>query len=505
MKFRLEEKCHFIHKNDVDYICIPQREYLATAPKFVVDFFREMAKGPIEVEDPFMVDLLNVFVRKGILNPKETPETYPSFDRFLDTDQISILPTMQCSLRCRYCVTFGGSTNLSASFEAMKSVVDYIVDRNLKRGEKKLSLSFSGGGESMLEFDKIRKVVDYTKNLAHKAGLLLQVTMTSNGLWTPKQRDYVIRNLTRVTVSLDGPQDLHDRNRPLPNGKGSFEYIWPNVQAIDESGMNYIIQNTITPLTFREVARIYNFYAEHLDPKEILFDHAVPYGRYGDNKWGKYDPDFLTRIYPELILKAIANGDCLVIGGVFHPTVYSWVPQKDASAAIWPRNVVTMTPDEHLTLIGEISNLNDPNARFCYFGKYENGQLKVSEKQYNAAIEHLDKTRCKECMFLYSCLPATQIAAKDEQSKERCELLFQLFNELITLEAEKKPDFKIVRSNKHCMKCGLCAQECKHGAITMSSEGPLRDSSKCKFCYACVKSCPMRGWRLAKPGRKPRI
>ena len=505
MKFQMDDQCHFIHKKGEDYICIPQREFLASAPGFVVTLFKQMTKGPIEVDDPFIADILNTFVKKGLLNQEKPTELYPSFDQFLDTDQIAILPTMQCSLRCKYCVTFGGTTDFKASYEAMKSVVDFIVQRNIKRGEKKFSLSFSGGGEAMLEFDKIRRLADYTNNLASKHGLLHQITMTSNGLWTPKQRDYVIENLTRVTFSLDGPQDLHDLNRPLPNGKGSFEHIWPNVLAVDESGMNYIIQNTVTPLTYRDVERIYHFYTENLDPKEILFDHVVPYGRYSDNQWGQYDLEFLAKAYERLIFEAIENGDCLIIGGVFHPTVYSWVPEKENAGTVWPRNIVTMTPDEHLTLIGEISNLNDPNAKHCYFGKYEDGQLNVSEESYNAAIAYLAKARCTDCMFLYSCLPATQIAVHETKSKPRCDLVFRLFDELITLQAERKPDFKILRSADHCMKCGLCAQECKFGAMTMTSKGPVRKVEKCRFCYACVQSCPKRGWRIAKPGRKPRI
>ena len=57
---------------------------------------------------------------------------------------VTLMPTLNCNLRCTYCYSSGGEdTNEDMSFDVAKASIDMIV----KNADKKVKLSFHGGGE----------------------------------------------------------------------------------------------------------------------------------------------------------------------------------------------------------------------------------------------------------------------------------------------------------------------------------------------------------------------
>ena len=43
---------------------------------------------------------------------------------------------------------------------------------------------------------------------------------------------FFVENNVEITISLDGPQDIHDKNRIFPNGVGSFNTVIKNIESI---------------------------------------------------------------------------------------------------------------------------------------------------------------------------------------------------------------------------------------------------------------------------------
>jgi uncharacterized protein len=65
-----------------------------------------------------------------------------------------------------------------------------------------------------------------------------------------------------VGVSIDGPQDIHDRNRVYRNGNGSFSKAYAGLQKLLGHGIPVHMISVLTLTSLRQPERMYEFYEQ---------------------------------------------------------------------------------------------------------------------------------------------------------------------------------------------------------------------------------------------------
>ncbi|MFH1547894.1 MAG: radical SAM protein [Candidatus Omnitrophota bacterium] len=156
---------------------------------------------------------------------------------------MAIEVTEQCNLRCTYCVFSGGypegraHSSRKMSFEIAKEAIDYLVEHSYQSGDDFLSLNFYGG-EPLLNFQLIKKCVNYCESLKTKKPWLFGFT-TNLTILNPEILKFCIKHGIAITVSLDGPRTVHDRCRVDSNGKGSFDKVMQNLEMIRHYDKEY--------------------------------------------------------------------------------------------------------------------------------------------------------------------------------------------------------------------------------------------------------------------------
>lgn len=185
--------------------------------------------------------------------------------------------TNQCNLSCQYCYEFGqdkvATPNGKPKFmtqEVAQASVDYLFESAAAR--KSVHITFFGG-ETLMNFPLLKWVVSYATDRAAVLGKSIDFSLTTNGtLLTEEIIDFLAENRIGVTVSVDGPKEMHDALRIYSNGKGSYDVMAPRVKALIAKHHTRAIGARVT-LTQQvtDVKKIYRHLKEEMGFAEVGF------------------------------------------------------------------------------------------------------------------------------------------------------------------------------------------------------------------------------------------
>ena len=154
-----------------------------------------------------------------------------------------------CNLNCSYCFASQGKYHgkrAVMSLEVGKRALDFLVENSGTRHN--LEVDFFGG-EPLMNFQMIKDLVSYARELEKKHNKNFRFTLTTNGILIDKDViDFANREMSNVVLSLDGRREIHDRYRVDYNGQGSWDKIVPKFQELVRArgGKNYYMRGTFT-------------------------------------------------------------------------------------------------------------------------------------------------------------------------------------------------------------------------------------------------------------------
>ena len=191
---------------------------------------------------------------------------YKMDEKRLDVKALCLHVCHDCNLRCGYCFakegTYSGAREMM-SLETAKKAMDFLIDNSADR--KILEVDFFGG-EPLMNFDVLKKTVEYAKQRAKEKGKFFKFTTTTNGVLLNKEAsEYLNEEMDNVVLSLDGRKEVNDSVRKTPNGKGSFDLIIDNFKYFRSirGDKSYFVRGTFTSknLDFSSIlAVICNFF-----------------------------------------------------------------------------------------------------------------------------------------------------------------------------------------------------------------------------------------------------
>lgn len=168
--------------------------------------------------------------------------------------------TLRCNQSCPYCQVSRQNENAGA-FDMSEESMIRSVDLMLQSPSKSVTMEFQGG-EPLLNFELLQKAVLYSKEKNTSIGKNISYVVCTNlATLENKHLDFLKEHCISVSTSLDGPEFLHNKNRPMGKG-GSHDLVTRNIWRAKEALGKHSVAALMT--TTRESLKY---------PKEIIDEY----------------------------------------------------------------------------------------------------------------------------------------------------------------------------------------------------------------------------------------
>ena len=173
--------------------------------------------------------LIEQLIRLQVLRPEgESRPINPSYVHVEAYPLSTIVLNVNtgCNLACRYCYKEDLDVPVAGrrmGFDVAARSVDMLFSQGQER--RRLGIVFFGG-EPLSNMPLIRQVVDYAEARANGLGKTVDFSLTTNAtLLTEELIGYFDAHRFGLSVSIDGPRVVHDRNRLTVGGRGTYEAV----------------------------------------------------------------------------------------------------------------------------------------------------------------------------------------------------------------------------------------------------------------------------------------
>lgn len=169
-----------------------------------------------------------------------------------------------CNLACNYCYYLEkqnlykqqqGKTMTDETLETF--VRDYIAAQSTPS----VLFTWHGGEPLMRPITFYRRVLELQRKYA--AGRAIDNCIQTNGtLITPEWAQFFHDNQFLVGISIDGPQDMHDRYRKSRLGRPSWRQVMKGIDLLNRYGVEWNAMAVANATTAEDPLRFYHFFKE---------------------------------------------------------------------------------------------------------------------------------------------------------------------------------------------------------------------------------------------------
>lgn len=227
-----------VNKNDIVEISPECYQYLCNV-RDSNSALSAQDSSPDEIKDLLAQDYLSDLRYETIEHPL-TDELENIVNRRMQ--KMTLQVTQNCNLRCSYChyTSNDGSQrfhsnrvmNLSVAKKALLFLRDHSVDT------PDIYIGFYGG-EPLLEMQLIKEAVTFAEEIFY--GKKINYMMTTNAtLLNDKIISFLEKYDFNLVISLDGPREVHNKNRVFRDGAGTFDSVIENLKILINNHEKYV-------------------------------------------------------------------------------------------------------------------------------------------------------------------------------------------------------------------------------------------------------------------------
>ena len=214
--------------------------FLELPPQLGGKFSKLHAGEAFQCDDPGIV--LQLIAAKAVVEPGEDQRLRDILRmkrRLADLSErmllLTVAPTRNCNFACPYCFE-SNRAGVSMSRETEEQLVQFA--ERFQPGQIFGVTWF--GGEPLLRFEQIRRLSERFRALDFKR---YHASLITNGYLLDAEKSAQLEELgiQDVQITLDGPEQIHDKRRMLISGEGTFRRILENMDTLFASSWSGVL------------------------------------------------------------------------------------------------------------------------------------------------------------------------------------------------------------------------------------------------------------------------
>jgi len=267
------------------------------------------------------------------------------------------------------------------------------------------------GGEPTNHFEPVRLAVEQIAQWASRNSRSCVFHIRTNGVMAEAKLRFLIRNGFTVGVSVDGPPDIQDRQRPLRDGSPSSAHVEQSLLALENANADMYARVTVTDWSVSAMIEILDYLwgfgirKVYMEPAQISRD-GMRFRR---------DPPASRRFTarPEIGMFVdcfsaaldFARQKGMALGNSSYANL---LDPRAVPCSVQQGNHFVVTPSGQVSMCLAIQDPRHPLAGDFIVGSYskESDTFAVDEAlQRDLVRKHSveARTECSECFAKYSC------------------------------------------------------------------------------------------------------
>lgn len=324
-----------------------------------------------------------------------TLRSYEPITRF-EPHRVDLAITTQCNLACAYCHANANSSSKRMDKNVALTAVNFAIENAARSKLPYAQVGFNGGGEPTANFALMHDVVDYARLRAAELGTRVTFGMATNAAFRQEICNYVGSNFSHLSVSLDGPKEIHDRHRPTLRGAGSFDAVFTNAKHLHDSRVkDFNIRATVSELSVDRLEEIVTFFLKEFPRAGYSFMPINRLGRGETCTINPPDPAAYIDAFDEILLrKRLCGVDKVFFMCGLLSTLRSTF--CDAFSG----------PGFNVNVDGKLASCQRDNLpNDFYFGEISEGHLNIDYEKINLFRQPriITEPKCKDCFAKYNC------------------------------------------------------------------------------------------------------
>src|SRR5437870_8938862 len=258
-----------VTSTDREYLYVPEIQELFKIDEELAQLLKTAEVNPISLADgePMSVASLaaNQFVSL-LIEQNRTESLSEKRWEHKGLRDVVIHVSQVCNLNCVYCY----AVELNQANKLMsRETADKVISQTMELATEGLACVKFLGGEPTMAWPIVEYLMEgYTAASATARLKPPGFTMVTNGTRVTREIvESAARHQMYILVSIDGPQEIHDKLRPYHNGAGSYEKATTALKAMVEAGIDVAVEAVYTR----------QHYVDGITPQSMI-DHFLSLG-----------------------------------------------------------------------------------------------------------------------------------------------------------------------------------------------------------------------------------